>query len=470
MGIFDRKKVAPLLQPDEIEVLKEIKIQATEGGSSPMSIDSLLTASNVSSAIPGITNGYADYNLQTQAIYDKYNSLDAYGNQMIRTIVDYRVTFIGGEGISISCEDEKTAEWIENFLTVNHMNGSTLINIIKSAEMSGQALVTLEYDEEFENVKVYRRSFDKDRPYRAKYDKNTNKIITMQEKKKDIVGEDGWVTLNLEDYIYFRTGGDDRMNEPPTTRTGVILTDAENYDRAVKDIRRNNHIFARITPVFEVQSESDAVSLRSALAKIKWKIGTAFIGKAKFSYETPTHGAHENLATELTSVIKTISAITGVPVHWLGYVDLMNNRATADSLYEMIKNATLNERLVVQESMYDLILKAQELYIDAGGEGLILNKDFDVRLPLIDFSNFLEKVRALKIAYDDGAISIDDYRNEVPGINPLKTAKAVEAEQKKNAELLVSMGLNDPLNNDNNEENADGNNKTNRSTGKRLPG
>ena len=55
-------------------------------------------------------------------------------------------------------------------------------------------------------------------------------------------------------------------------------------------------------------------------------------------------------------------------------------------------------------------------------------------------------VKALNMAYADEAISIDDYRNAIPGINPLKTAKAVEIERAENAAMLVKMGV-DPLEN-----------------------
>ncbi len=469
MAIFSRKKTLVALV-SEPPPKKEIKIQAAEGTKSRFELESMLIANNASMSIPGIINSYTDYNTQTDSIYEKYNSHESYGNQLVRTIVDYRTTFIGGEGVSVSCEDDNVAEWIEDFLDVNHMNGSKLINIIKGTEMSGQALVTLEYDKDLKEVRIYRRPYDRDKSYRPKYEPNTDKLIMMQVRDKNNLAEDGWKKLDIENYIYIRTGGDDRLNEPPTTRTGVILTDIDNYDRAIKDIRRNNHIFARITPVFEVGNESEATSLRKILADIKWKIGTSFVGKAKFSYVTPENGAHENLSTELTSVIKTISAITGIPVHWLGYVDLMANRATAESLYEMIKNQTLNERLIIQEAVYDMILKAQELYIDSGGTNIKLEKDFQVRLPLIDFANFLEKVRALKIAFDDEAISIDDYRNEIPGINPLKTAKAIEIERVKTTELLVKMGipsLEDEKNTDQTKEIKDGTIKGRPS--KRLP-
>ena len=88
-----------------------------------------------------------------------------------------------------------------------------------------------------------------------------------------------------------------------------------------------------------------------------------------------------------------------------------------------------------------MIMKAQELHIDAGGNGISkLNYDFEVRLPLIDFAEFLNRVKGLQIAYMDEAISIDDYRNMLPGIDPLKTKRALENEEEKEKEKVMEMG------------------------------
>lgn len=451
MGLFSKRMDKRVEEKvfQEVEAIKEIIIQAyPEGSKAKMDIESLLMVNNLSMSVPGITNSYRDYATQTDAIYAKYNSMEEFGNQMVRTIIDFRTAFLSGEGISVSSKNERTAKWLETFIQDNKLNGSTLVNLVKGSEMAGQSLVTLKVDKETGEVSLHRKPYNITKPYRAKYDQVTFELIGMQERN-DL---NGWVSLNIKDYIYIRVGGDDVPSDTPTTRTGVVLTDIDNYDRAIKDIRRNNHVFARITPVFQVDNEGEAKSLKVWLSTIKWKIGTAFIGKAKFSYESPNTTAYQNLTSELTSVVKVISGITGIPVHWLGYVDLMSNRSTADSLYEVIKNATLNERLIWEEGIYDILLKAQEMYIDSGGKEITLDKDFQVRLPLIDFASFKSKVDALSKAYADEAISLDDYRNQVPGIDPIKTAKAIEIEKKATEDEIVRMGL--P--NINDEENEDG--------------
>lgn len=468
MGLLNRRKEVPLTENDT-DLLKEIKIQgAIEGSKRQVDIESLLLATGVSMSIPGITNSYDDYDSQTIAIYQKYNAGQSYGNQLVRTVIDYRTAFIGGEGLSVSCKNDDVADWIDTFLTDNKLNGSTLINLIKGSEMMGQSIIVIELNEDTNEVEVYRKPYSANEDYRPKYDERTNKLIDMQVKKKNVLSIEGWKSLGIKHFVYVRPGGDDRLTNQPTTKTGTVLTDIDNYDRAIKDMRQNNHVFARITPVFEVTNESEANALKKNLAAIKWKIGKAFIGKAKFKYETPSSSAHENLVHELVSTIKTISAVTGVPVHWLGYVELMSNRSTADSLYEMIKHATLSERLIWEEALYDVILKAQELYINNGGTDITLEKDFEVKLPLLDYGMFFDKVKALNMAYIDEAISIDDYRNAIPGINPLKTSKAVEIERIENAAMLVKMGI-DPLQNKRKEfedverRSTDGKTKSNQS-------
>lgn len=439
MGLFSRKK-----KYKKGSTVRVIDIQASypEGSKDYVIIESMLTGIPINVAVPGTTNAYRTYEAQVGETYRKYNGFADFGAQQLRTIIDLRIAFIAGEGISISCQDERTAAWIEMFLQKNELTGSALTNAVKGAEMAGQCLLLLKegiWKDGSVYIKASRVPYVSRIPYRAVYSDILirDKIIDIQIKKEGM-----WVSAGYSNFIYVRTGGDDTNSQGPVTKTGVVLTDIENYDRAIKDMRRNNHIFARVTPTFQTKDNSETKSLTDMLAKMKWKIGQAFIGTAKFAYESPEAGAYENLTAELVATIKTISSVTGVPVHWLGYVDLMSNRATAQTLYELIKNGTIIERILWQQGLYDMILKGQELYIDAGGEELSkLNYDFEVKLPLIDFSEFLERVKALNLAYGDAAISIDDYRNMLPGIDPLKTRRAIEKAEKEARAQLVKAGV-----------------------------
>ncbi len=433
---------------EEIGELKEIQastmklIQASvEGQVDSIELESLLTGQRFNTSIPGTYNDYKNYVSQVRETYSKYNGRANFGVAQTRSVVDLRSAMISGEGISVITEDEKLGEWIDKFLMFNKLTGGPeLFKAVKGTEMSGQLLLKLKSvitDENEVGIKIFRIGYSYKRPFRAVYADSlvsSSEPVYFEIRKKD---EDGWERLSITDFVYVRTGGDDLNEFEPTTKVGVVLTDLENYDRAIKDMRRNNHIMARITPTFEVDTEQEAKTLTAKLNQIKWTIGKAFIGKAKFKYETPETGAHDNLKTEMVATIKNISAATGVPVHWLGYVDLMSNRSTADSLFEMIKQQTINERNEWEGALYQLIFKAQEMYIDAGGTDISLNRSFQVKLPLLDYSGLKERVDALSIAYHDEAISIDDYMNMLPGIDPYKTKKALEKERKEEGDLLL---------------------------------
>ena len=121
------------------------------------------------------------------------------------------------------------------------------------------------------------------------------------------------------------------------------------------------------------------------LKKSGWEIGKAFVGSAELTYALPEHtGPQDGLTNELVGNIKSVTSVTGVPVHWLGYTEILSNRSTAETLYDLIKNSTINDRGNVEYSIYDLICKAQEMDDSISEPEL----NFKVILPLIDFSAF----------------------------------------------------------------------------------
>lgn len=428
----------------EKKVYEAIQAIGPEGINDEVQLESLLTHTKINSAISGVTNNYKDYFSQALETYRKYNGISDWGNQQTRAIVDFRTSFIAGEGISISAQNEKTSEFIEKFMEDNFLNGSFFINAVKSTEMCGQTIYQLHVDRDDKykdgfKISVTRFPYDHRKPYRPVYAIKGNYstlIFKLQESK--MVER----TLALPNSVPVITGGDDIVSEGPTTKIGLALNDIENYDRAVKDIRRLNHVLARITPTVEVANQKEVKATADFFNQMRWKIGQMFIGTGKFKYEVPSSGSHDNLKSELVTTIKNIAAITGIPIHWLGYVDLMSNRSTADSLFEVIKSSTINERTVHSEAIQSLILKAQELHIDNGGSMITkIDPEFEVKLPLIDYSSFYDKVRALSTAFNDGAISMSDYRNEIPGIDPLETEKQIEKEQAENIDRFMPEDL-----------------------------
>lgn len=426
-------------------------IQAmAEGGMDNISLDNLLTGQRLTGEIPGVTNDYQTYQGQVAETYRKYNNEGDFGNVQVRSIVDMRTSFIANEGINIVCENENNAKWLSKFVRENKLDGSFLYNSVKSTEMAGRTLLYLKPITMSKKlaIKVFRCGYNAT-SYKYEVKEGSVKIEIKKKDTLDVKKE----TINSFFYNVI-TGGDDLLSDGATTKIGLVLNACENYDRAIKDMRRLNHVLARITPVIKTDSEQKAATIRKIINKLRWKIGSAFISSAEFKYEVPSTGAHDNLKSELVANIKDIQAVTGIPVHWLGYTDLMSNRSTAESLYETIRMATVYERRIWSEAMRDLLVDAQQLYIDNGGNEISeVAFNIKVDIPIIDYANFLEKVRGWSIAYNDGAISMDDYMNNIPGINPLETKRAIaekEEEEKKDMKSKVDIDTNE----DEGEENG----------------
>lgn len=239
-------------------------------------------------------------------------------------------------------------------------------------------------------------------------------------------------------FKYVKLGGDPgKVNETPT-RCGLVLKEIDNYDRALNCMRVNNHLFSRVTPFFKTSSEKATTAILSKIKAMGWKLGQALAGEADFSLVVPPIGAMESLKAEMAQLAKAISATSGIPVHWLGHVDMMSNRATAEELYDVISNATSQDRAVWAESIYDLIVTAQELAIDNGmmEPGTLVDRDFTVSIPVVSFVKLESLVNALSKAFNDGAISVGTYRNLLPGVDPYIEAEATEEENESEIEQL----------------------------------
>ncbi|MCK5609606.1 hypothetical protein KAR91_47465 [Candidatus Pacearchaeota archaeon] len=437
-------------------IKKEIQSFGPEGADSDLILQSLLSG-EILTGPGGLSNVYRTYTSQHQAIYRKYNGRDEFGNAQVRAVADIRTAFIAGEGLSVysNKENESFENWVNDFLTDNGLHGNKFFRFVQGAELSGDAVFDLKTtdksrlsglgvssdEDTFVRVLRYPTHPNKDVKYKMS-DPTDFHCASNFSQKGTGKSKDG--KLNREDIkmshpMVLIIGGDDALSWGSTTKLGMVLSDCENYDRALKDIRRLNHVLARITPVWETKSEKETKEIGLAVQSRKWKIGDAQIGTAKFKYEVPTTGAHQNLESELKSSVKSISGPTGVPVHWFGFVDLMSNRATADSLYESVNNATIMERTSWATFIKEMIIVAQQLYIDAGGKAISkVETNFSVNIPLISFTKMLDHIKALSLAFADGAISIDDYRGRLPGINPLETKKAVEQTKEENMERMFS--------------------------------
>ena len=439
MGFFERKIQAAVSKA----LLKSI--QATEGQKAEIALASLMEESRASRTIPGLVNQYKTYDGQVTEMYKKYNGEQDYGCQQTRAVLDIRSAFVAGEGLSISVDNKLKAhkDFFNRVLDDNKLKGSLFFRIVKGTELTGKALLKIDKgklgaNRDENDIPSPRILYFPYKQYKYTVDVTNNVDgYSVSNVKYKNNGKDSEIK---GDMIYIRTGGDDCDMNKTTTKTGLVLTDIENYDRAMKDIRANNYYHGKLTPHFTTKSKNETDALAHAIKTGAWKIGNVSIGTHDMKIVSPDSGALECFKIELSTAIKTISAVTGVLVHWLGWVDLMSNRSTAETLYDFVNTHTITERTILAEAFKELLIKVQEKYINDGGKMIAtVLYDFEVSIPILDFSRFLDMIRGLSMALNDGIITEKEYRTYIPGLSPIQEDEEKENQEDATAEKYRSV-------------------------------
>jgi len=229
--------------------------------------------------------------------------------------------------------------------------------------------------------------------------------------------------------------------------------------RAKFDIRKNNHLFGRVTPYFKTADEKEAKSLLNRIQSLAWKIGRSFAGTADFSLVEPSGNASQSLMNEIVQLIKIISLTTGIPVQLLAYPELLSNRATSQDMLENINAATIKERTKLEEALTELIQKAMKLANERGWCPYYLPESFIVKIDLTSYANLKQIIEVWFPLMLDNVIDMGTFRSMLPGIDPEEVKKLVEAQKKENMEenmenIKNQMSLKDGSDDDDDEKEA----------------
>lgn len=436
----------PFLNKGKIKTVKKIIHAMEEGTSKDVLVPSITGTTNNSENID--KNNYALYSKQVEDINQMYNNRTDYGGEFLKAIVDTLVAFIIGEGINIKCSYDKTIKWIDTFLCKNKMRGSKLLNAVLIGVMEGKCLFTLqaEKDKSTELNKGYIRVRNYSY-YRIPYDVKTKEDNDDEIEKITYQKNETATELEIappDKCVYVKLGGSpDRLNRTPP-QIANILTDIENASRCKYDIRKNNHLFGRVTPYFKTESDAQAKSLYNRIVSLAWTIGRTFVGQADFKLVEPTGNAVKALIDELLVYMKHISLNTGIPLQWLAYPEILSNRATADTMIETINYATIKDRTIWEEALTELIRKAMVMAFEKGWISLQEYKpdDFEISIPQVSIALLNKLMEVWVPLAQAGYISDQTIMSMIPNIDPAKEKELIQKQKEENMENFKNNMLN----------------------------
>ena len=305
-------------------------------------------------------NPYPTYSEQVYELSRKYAGVAKWGNAAARNVIDVRSAFIISEGVKAvpydSTKDAKREfDWLAGFIEHNRLDDEVPQDWAKEGEIEGKILLRLIPDSKTKQINVRFVSWTQ-HGYTVKTAADDYGQYTGASYKINKSGAE--VNLKPEEFVYLRFGGRAHAvnNTPP--KLGSVLVDMEGLNKALVDWRKINVYFASPTPYFKAPDKAAADALYNTLKTMKWRIGQFLVGTAEFSLVgMPPEGVN-SVKDEITARAQVISGTSGIPVHFLGYPELMSNRSTADSLFESVHASTSKERRIWIGGYEELFRKA----------------------------------------------------------------------------------------------------------------
>lgn len=388
-------------------------------------------------------NRFQDYSTATNELWRRYMSQAKYGCGAAHAVVSFLTGEISGNGAVLSSSNAQTQKFLNAYTQWNKLDSIGLFNAVRIGVIEGKCLrlpnVVSDTDplNEYAGKKIHTKS--------VRYTASEYKVIadplTGSHERIEFGSNIQAPPIPKGKFVLTQIDGfeDDPNNTP--SPASKCLQYFEAIDHVASDLRLYNKTFPAVTPVFEVDSVEAAAWLHGKLFqtttdqegntyyRARWEIGDAVIvpgGTAKIL--EPAGNAVTSLVQELMVNFRLVSGITGIPVIFLGPVDLPSNRATAQEQPEMINAATLISRESWEASLVKEIKIAAEMLSEATLIA-IPTDDIQVRIPFTNMSwlslisTFWSNLGLAEV------VSKETIREMIPVIDPAKEKERFDAEK-----------------------------------------
>ena len=423
--------------------------------------DDILTLTEKTTKYRG--NEYTSYTSAVQEISKKYNGNADWGVLQTGNIIDLRAAFIINEGLKIvkkTDDADAEYEWVKRFFEYNDLDKEMSQEFAKEAEIEGKLAlkiipeeVSISDKDEKETMISVRFITWTDKKYTIETDpQDYMKFIKLKWQPKD---KDKPEILKEDEFVYKKFGG--RINKPnsPTPKIMKCLTQIENLDKALRDWREINRIFAGPILYISVNDANEAKVAQEATSEKNWKIKKVIVTTGELKYAQFDIKGVESLENEILTLCKMISGQTGIPVHFLGPVELMSNRATAENLMEMVNAATSKDRETWKGAYEEIIRKAMIMYNGRVNQGMSKERQLDpdkigIDIPVITKEQWEHLEKVLLPAAIAGKVSDEFFQEKIPGLD--MDVEQKRKQDKESSELEQIKHENEDLKTDLNDK------------------
>jgi len=300
----------------------------------------ILSASSLDS-LARDPDSYRSVEAQVEGMLAKYRGLAEKGAEVVKRIVNVRRAFVLPNGVRLEtvggADASNEMAFLRNHVDANNLNEALAQDYIRESELQGKVLVRLVWDAEARQVFHRYIPWDSYR-YKIFVDPADPQIITRFVYTDPYTKKDETIPASEAVFRAFNATLNSYDGAPTL---GPVLHMCDNVSDALSDLRRLNRVTALVTPYFETEDAASAEQITKDIKSSGWKIGKAYVAsKAKFSLVSPTGASSTVLENEIRLGMQIISGVSGVSLHFLGFPDMLSNRAVAAEMNEPIEVAS----------------------------------------------------------------------------------------------------------------------------------
>ncbi|MEW6212885.1 MAG: hypothetical protein AB1631_31465 [Acidobacteriota bacterium] len=369
------------------------------------------------------TNRYISRAQQAAETIRKYRGQATKGNLLTKNIINTRAAFTVGRGLGYIGPEAESA-FVSEFFKANRINLAYLQQLARERCFEGQALLILsEAEDRIPRVRFLSWT---DTSYEVNPDPfDYSNILSIDYR----VGQSD-VRLRQGQFAFFKF--DTRMNSyEGTPLLAGLLNSIEDLDDSLTSWRTLNSKFSRPSAYFRFETEDDAAAFQTRLATLNngspWQWGDSLAGAGDGTVLQIGYGPYQSMLEEIHAKAKIISGHTGVPSHYFGFADLMDNRSVADDIRDMFVVVSEVEQSEWIGGFTDLVGRAIAIYNRRTGSRLDTSTG-RIDLELVSESAWQRIAEIWLPLYLDGAITLETLLAKVPGIDEVKEAAAARAE------------------------------------------
>jgi hypothetical protein len=403
-------------------------------------------------------NPYNTRKAMITEIGKKFHGIADCGNIIAQRVINLRVAFsvpnrlflMQNPNFKGSDEEvKKCKEYLNSFMEFNGLDTNLPKDLAKEGELEGQVLVKYVWDSKRKVAEIEYYPWSEIGYITKTEPGNTVKLANRRRKITGSV-EGKEFTMDSDGYNSFIAFNDKLFKDIGYPTLGPILKTIENIEADMWAWRNLNHLFAHPTPHFKCENKESADAINNLLQTLGWKIGNAIATSSDFTLVGPTGQEATMLMNAVTTSAKIISAHTGIGIHFLGFANVMSNRATADSMgepTEIVLHAEISSWRAFYKDMFKKVIRMRNTKLNGN-----LSEDavIPVLVPLTD-----RQWQVVREIYgplaEKGLISKDTLWSRIPDVDPDAEREKLEEQEKKSAEKNKAAGENTNEDNDNSD-------------------